>query len=95
MLPAYTVDGYVAWEVYHGSVNERIFNDFVRYRVLPLCTPAALGGPRSVIILNNAKIHHSQELQDMCDSAGVTLAFLPAYSPDFNPIETSFAVSKA
>ncbi len=31
----------------------------------------------------------------MCDSAGVTLAFLPAYSPDFNPIETSFAVLKA
>jgi len=31
----------------------------------------------------------------MCDSAGVTLAFLLAYSPNFNPIKTLFAVLKA
>jgi len=31
----------------------------------------------------------------MYDSAGVTLAFLLAYSPNFNPIETLFAVLKA
>ncbi len=31
----------------------------------------------------------------MCDAAGVILARLPPYSPDFNPIETSFALLKA
>lgn len=31
----------------------------------------------------------------MCDDMGVTLAFLPPYSPDFNPIEQSFAQLKA
>lgn len=31
----------------------------------------------------------------MCQAAGVVLAFLPPYSPDFNPIEESFAELKA
>jgi transposase len=30
----------------------------------------------------------------MCDIAGVILAYLPPYSPDYNPIETSFTVLK-
>ena len=31
----------------------------------------------------------------MCQEAGVRLEYLPLYSPDLNPIETSFAVLKA
>jgi hypothetical protein len=31
----------------------------------------------------------------MCDDAGVKLELLPPYSPDFNPIEESFAELKA
>ena len=31
----------------------------------------------------------------MCDEKGVELTFLPPYSPDFNPIEESFAELKA
>ena len=94
VLPAYTVDSYIAWTTIHGSLTESLFNDFVRNKVLPLCTPAVLGGPRSVFVLDNAAIHHSQELVDMCEAAGVTLAYLPPYSPDYNPIETSFAILK-
>jgi transposase len=31
----------------------------------------------------------------MCHNAGVILAFLPPYSPDYNPIEEAFAELKA
>lgn len=31
----------------------------------------------------------------MCQDAGVLLVYLPPYSPDFNPIEQSFAELKA
>ena len=34
-------------------------------------------------------------LQRLCNNAGVVLAFLPPYSPDFNPIEEAFAEMKA
>ena len=36
-----------------------------------------------------------QVLERLCHSAGVVLEFLPPYSPDFNPIEESFAKMKA
>ena len=31
----------------------------------------------------------------MCEDAGIILAYLPPYSPDLNPIESSFAQLKA
>ena len=48
-----------------------------------------------MLIIDNAKIHYNKELRNMCDEAGVLLKYLPPYSPDLNPIETSFAVLKA
>ena len=93
ILPAFTVDGYIAWEVHQGSITALIFNDFVLNHVLPHCT--ADGGPRSVLVLDNARIHWNDDLIQMCEAANVTLARLPPYSPDFNPIETSFALLKA
>jgi len=34
-------------------------------------------------------------LERLCHNVGVVLEFLPPYSPDFNPIEESFAEMKA
>lgn len=33
-------------------------------------------------------------MKELCDEAGVILAFLPPYSPDFNLIEEAFAELK-
>ena len=49
VLPAYTVDGYMAWEVMQGSYTTKLFNAFVREKVLPLCSP--FPGPCSVLVL--------------------------------------------
>jgi transposase len=84
----------MAWEVHHGSITKAIFLNFMRTRVLPQCTPGG-SGPRSVVVMNNARIHQSIELDQLCMEFGVLLIKLPPYSPDFNPIETSFAVLKA
>ncbi|GBC30237.1 IS630 family transposase [Rhizophagus irregularis DAOM 181602=DAOM 197198] len=48
----------------------------------------------SVLVLDNAKIHHDQELLDYLDAFGVKVKFLPPYSPDLNPIETAFSTIK-
>jgi transposase len=52
-------------------------------------------GPRSVLILNNASIHKSKRLHELCEQYSVLLRFLPPYSPDFNPIEATFKDIKA
>ena len=70
-----------------------IFNDFVKNQVLLLCSRDQ--GPRSVLVLNNCKTHWNQELKEMCAKVNMLLAKLPLYLPDFNPIETLFAILKA
>src|SRR5215469_6989117 len=51
-------------------------------------------GPNSVIVLDNAKIHHNEELIGYLQAFGIHVEFLPPYSPDLNPIETAFSVIK-
>jgi len=46
------------------------------------------------VIMDNARFHRKAQLKTICKKAGVKLLFLPAYSPDFNPIEKSWANMK-
>src|SRR5436190_2910519 len=86
-------NGYLDWVIFQGRINKEIFLTFVHEKVLPYCNPWP--GPCSIIVLDNASIHKDQELQDMCNAAGVKLHFLLPYSPDFNPIELTFKDLKA
>lgn len=52
-------------------------------------------GPNSVIILDNARIHHDKGLIGFLQAFGIRVEFLPPYSPDLNPIETAFSVIKS
>lgn len=94
VLPAYSVDGYIpgATLVVEGSVTAAIFEDWLEHRVLPYCEP--FPRRRSVIVMDNCSTHHGDRVQQLCDKAGVRLLYLPAYSPDYNPIELSFHLLK-
>ena len=58
LLPAMSVDGLFAASVFEGSVTKEIFNDFVKYKVLPHCNP--FPAAKSVIVMDNANIHRSE-----------------------------------
>jgi len=66
------------------------FHKFIEDDVLPKCNPWP--GPRSVIIMDNAKIHRGG--MRTIEDAGCKCEYLPPYSPDYNPIEFSFSVIK-
>jgi|ERR1700690_1726880 transposase len=59
---------------------------------MPKCNPYP--GPLSVLVLDNAKIHHGDELLELADRFGVRIEYLPPYSPDLNPIEEAFSKVK-
>jgi DDE superfamily endonuclease len=83
----------MAYEVYHDSVDTDRFNAFIEDSGLPLMT--AYLGPCSVLVMDNHSTHHLEYIQELCDARGVILLYLPPYSPDYNPIEQSFAALKA
>jgi transposase len=95
VLPAYTIDGYIASRTFKGTCTGDIFEEFIIEQVLPKTTPYP--GPRSVLIMNNASVHHSniRRIKEVARRHGVWIRFLPPYSPDFNPIEESFGDLKA
>ena len=77
VLPAYTVDGYIAHMVIQGSINATIFNTFLQNSVLPLCN--AYPGPRSVLVMDTASIHHSKVCWDTI--VNLVLSLQPHTSP--------------
>jgi len=50
---------------------------------------------RLMMIMNNARIHQSAELNELCESFEVHFVKLSLYSSDYNFIESSFSVLKA
>lgn len=75
------------------SVNGDVFEYFVRTTLLPLLMPYNGHNTHSVV-MDNASIHHLETVQDMILGVGALIRFLPAYSPDLNPIEEVFSKVK-
>jgi hypothetical protein len=49
--------------------------------------------PGDVVIMDNLASHKVAGVKEAIERAGATLRYLPAYSPDLNPIEQAFANS--
>ena len=45
--------------------------------------------------MDNVAVHKVAGVKDAIEAAGATLTYLPAYSPDLNPIEPAFSKLKA
>lgn len=52
-------------------------------------------GKNSVLIMDNARIHHDEDLVKSVEEFGCRILYLPPYSPDLNPIETAFSALKS
>jgi transposase len=48
----------------------------------------------ATVILDNASFHPKKKLRNLARRHGLKLLFLPAYSPDYNPIEKDWANMK-
>jgi len=93
IIPAVALSGLVAVMVQQENVIRFDFEFFLERILLPSMSP--FPGPRSVIVLDNAAFHHGGRIDALVEDKGCRLIYLPAYSPDFNPIEKGFSVLKS
>ena len=84
-------DAYIVEENVNGDVFER----FVRTSLLPILKPFNGTNSHSVVVMDNASIHHLDKVSELIHGAGALLKFLPPYSPEVNPIEHVFSKVKA
>ena len=92
MLPALSLDGMLHLEVVENAITGDVFRRFVQ-GLLPRMNAWPL--PNSVLVIDNASIHKVAGIREMVEERGARLVYLPAYSPDFNPIELAFSAIKA
>jgi hypothetical protein len=92
ILPAISLDGILHLEVIKNAITGEDFHSFVE-GLLPRMNAWPL--PNSVLVVDNASIHKVAGIREMVEEHGAHLLFLPAYSPDFNPIELAFSTIKA
>src|SRR5437868_615122 len=47
-----------------------------------------------VVVMDNLRVHKSARVRQLIENQGCHVLFLPAYSPDFSPIEEAFSKVK-
>lgn len=75
--------------VFDGPMDGASFLTYVEHFLAPTLRQG------DVVVLDNLASHKVAGVKEAIERAGATLRYLPAYSPDFNPIEQAFAKLKA
>jgi transposase len=75
--------------VLDGAINSRAFQAWVEQFLAPTLAPG------DIVIADNLSSHKGAGARAAIEARGASLMFLPAYSPDLNPIEQVFARLKA
>jgi transposase len=81
--------GMTAPMVLDGAMHGRAFLAYVEQVLVPTLRPG------DIVVMDNLPAHKPATVRQAIERTGAELRFLPAYSPDFNPIEMAFAKLKA
>ena len=89
VISALSLTGVGATLTTEGAIDGQIFGQYVEHF---LCRELK---PNDIVLMDNVKFHHNQKILDMIRSTGAEVEHLPAYSPDFNPLEECISKIKA
>jgi transposase len=64
-----------------GAINTEVFDLYVEHMLVPVLQSG------DIVLLDNVKFHYSERAISLIEAAGAKVLHIPAYSPDFNPIE--------
>ena len=75
--------------VLEGAMNGETFRAYTEQILAPTLKRG------DIVFMDNVSVHKVAGVQEAIERRGASLVYLPAYSPDFNPIEQLFAKLKA
>ena len=78
-----------------GTIGMERFEMWVEEKLCPVLGNWANAEPRSIVVIDNATIHHSERVRGMIMATGAKIIYTAPYSPDLNPIEYYFGVYKS
>lgn len=71
-----------------GSTDKEVFEAYVERALAPTLEAG------QVVIMDNLPAHKPARVRELIEERGCELIYLPAYSPDLNPIEEAFSKIK-
>ena len=88
LIAALTYDGMGESMIIEGAANAAAFERYVEEILAPSLSPG------QIVIMDNLAADFGQKVEERIQARGCELLFLPAYSPDFSPIEETFSKVK-
>lgn len=71
-----------------GATTAGVFEAYVEKVLAPSLRPG------QVVVMDNLGAHRSKRVRELIEGRGCELVYLPAYSPDYDPIEEAFSKIK-
>jgi transposase len=89
MISSIRSDGTTACMTVDGATDTEVFQAYVRDILCPTLRPG------DIVIMDNLGAHKNEQTLALITATGAFARFLPAYSPDLNPIEMMWSKIKA
>ncbi len=88
VLSSVRLDGSTENIVFPGAVDRKMFDAYIKDVLAPSLRPG------DIVIMDNLSAHKSQDAYAAIEAKQASYRFLPAYSPDLNPIEKMWSKVK-
>jgi transposase len=88
MMSSIRLDGSTACMALEGTTDTESFRAYVQAILAPTLRPG------DIVVMDNLSPHKSDPTLALIRQAGAQVLFLPAYSPDLNPIEMMWSKVK-
>jgi len=88
LLASMSLEGMGPCLAVEGTTTAIVFEAYVEQ----VLAPSLRDG--QIVVVDNLSAHKSEKARELIEERGCQLLYLPAYSPDFNPIEEAFSKIK-
>jgi transposase len=88
LLSSMTIEGMGPSMAVEGSTTAEVFEAYLEHYLVPELKPG------QVVVMDNLDAHKPKRVKELIEDRGCQLLYLPAYSPDYNPIEEAFSKIK-